>query len=257
MAEILTDRDESEPIATVTISNPERRNAVAHTSMEDLAAAVRELGAEDDVRCLVLTGEGEAFCAGADLGSAADAPTAERIDEGFHAAVRELLTCNVPVVAKVQGPAVGAGASIAAACDLVYAGESARIGFSFTKIGLTADSGATFVLPQLVGLQKAKELLLTGDILDAEEAAEVGLFTEVVADEDLDGYVRDRATEFANGPTEAYGAVRRLLLRANENSMEGQLELESREQARMFHTSDAMEGISAFVADRDPEFEGQ
>jgi len=255
MAEILTERDDVEPFATITISNPERRNAVAHAAMQDLAEAVEDLAAADDVRALVLTGEGDAFCAGADLGSAADVPTAEAIDNGFHAAVRAIMTAEVPVIAKVRGPAVGAGASIATACDLVYASEDATIGFLFTRLGLTADSGATYILPRLVGAQKAMDLLLSAEVLDAEEADELGLFTEVTAD--LDSRVRERATGLANGPTRALASVRRLVLRSNSNSLEEQLDLEAREQERMFQTSDVMEGISAFMGDREAEFEGK
>lgn len=255
MAEILTERDDEEPFATITISNPERRNAVAHEAMQDLAEAVEDLAAADDVRALVLTGAGDAFCAGADLGSAADVPTAEAIDNGFHSAVQAIMTAEVPVIAKVRGPAVGAGASIATACDLVYASEDATIGFLFTRLGLTADSGATYILPRLVGAQKAMDLLLSAEVLDAEEAEELGLFTEVTGD--LDSRVRERATGLANGPTRALASVRRLVLRSNSNSLEEQLDLEAREQERMFQTSDVMEGISAFMGDNEPEFEGR
>lgn len=257
MAEILVDHDDEEPIATVTISNPERRNALGGEGSEALAAAFRELDADDEVRCVVVTGDGDAFCAGADLASTGGEPTAQSIDRGFHAAVRGIMTCSKPVVAKVDGPAVGAGASIATACDFVYASESARIGFVFANIGLTADSGATFILPRLVGVRTAMDLLASADILDAEEAREVGLTTEVVPDGELDERVRERAVELANGPTRALAALRRLLLRSNANTLEEQLELESREQEIMFNTDDVVEGMTAFMEDREAEFEGR
>lgn len=259
MTDILVERDEAEQIATVTISNPARRNALDSAGSEALAAAFRELDADEDVRCVVLTGEGEAFCAGADLAGdeTSGEPTAQSIDRGFHEAVRQIMTCSKPVVAKVHGPAVGAGASIASACDFVYAGESARIGFVFANLGLTADSGATFILPRLVGVRTAMDLLSSADILDAEAADEVGLTSEVVADADLDERVRERAIELANGPTRSIAALRRLLLRSNTNTLEEQLELESREQEIMFHTDDVTEGMAAFAESRAPEFEGR
>jgi 2-(1,2-epoxy-1,2-dihydrophenyl)acetyl-CoA isomerase len=259
MTEILVDHDEEEPIATVTISNPERRNAMDSEGSMALAQTFRDLDADDGVRCVVLRGDGEAFCAGADLASTSGgATTAQSIDRGFHEAVRQLMTTSMPVIAKVQGPAVGAGASIATASDFVYTDESARVGFVFANIGLTADSGATFILPRLVGVQQAMDLLTSARILDAEEANEIGLTTEVLPDADaLDERVHERAVELANGPTRAIAAIRRMLLRSNANSLEEQLELESREQEIMFHTDDVEEGMGAFMENRDPEFEGK
>ncbi|AHG00292.1 enoyl-CoA hydratase [Halostagnicola larsenii XH-48] len=257
MTTIRTEIAEDEPYATVVISNPDRKNAVSEADTEELAAAFRELDANDEVRCIVLTGAGEAFCAGADLSSVGSTPTAESIDRGFHAAVGAIMTCSKPVIAKVDGPAIGAGASLATACDFVYAAESARIGFSFSSIGLTADTGATFILPRLVGVRTATELLMSGDILAAGEAADIGLLTEVVSDADIDERVRERATDLANGPTRVHASIRRLLLRSNANTLEEQLELEAREQERMFHTQDMMEGVAAFTEDREPEFSGQ
>lgn len=259
MTDILVDRNEAEQIATVTISNPERRNALDSAGSEDLAAAFRDLDADDDVRCIVLTGDGDAFCAGADLagGEMSGAPTAQSIDRGFHEAVRQIMTCSKPVVAKVSGPAVGAGACIATACDFVYADESARVGFVFASLGLTADSGATYILPRLVGVRDAMALLSSADILDAEAADEMGLTTDVVPASDLDDRVHERAVELASGPTRSIAALRRLLLRSNTNTLEEQLELESREQEIMFHTDDVSEGMAAFQESRSPEFEGR
>lgn len=258
MAEITVRRDEAEPIATVTIANPERRNAIGTAAATDIAAAFRELDADDEVRCVILTGEGDAFCAGADLAAQeSGTPTAESIDRGFHGAVREIMRLSKPVLAKVRGPAVGAGASIATACDFVYAGESARIGFVFTNLGLTADSGATFVLPRVVGVRRAFDLLTSADILDAEDAQAIGLTTAVVPENELDDRVRERAVELAHGPTRAYSALRQLLLRTNGNTLEEQLEAEARAQEAMFQTDDVVEGMSAFMADREPSFEGR
>lgn len=257
MGDIRTEHAEAEPVATVTIDNPSRRNAVSIADTKAIATTLSELGEDDSVRCVVLTGAGDAFCAGLDLAAATETePSAELIDRGFHAVVRELMTCSKPVIARLDGTAVGAGAALAVACDLVYAAESAEIGFSFSQIGLSADTGATFTLPRLVGVQKATELLYTGERLDADEAEAIGLFTEVVPDEELGALVDERARMLANGPTKSFSALRRLLLRSNSNSLEEHLELEAREQLRMFHTSDMMEGIAAFTEDREPDFTG-
>ena len=257
MAAIRTERHDDEPVATVVISNPERRNAVSREDTQELAATIAALDEDDDVRCLVLTGEGDAFCAGLDLTSVGGSPTAELVDRSFHAAVREIATCGKPVIARVDGPAVGAGAALAIACDLVYATESAELGFSFAKIGLTADTGATWNLPRLVGVQTAFELLATGRMVGAAEAAELGLVAEVAPADELDELVDERATELANGPTRALSSLRRLLLRANSNTFEEHLEREAREQIGMYHTNDVMEGVTAFTEGREPAFEGR
>ncbi|MFC3960265.1 enoyl-CoA hydratase/isomerase family protein [Halovivax cerinus] len=257
MGTIVTERLDDEPLARVVISKPERRNAVSRAETQELAATFRELDADDDVRAVVLTGEGDAFCAGLDLTSVGEEPSTGLVNRSFHAAVREIATCSAPVIARVDGPAVGAGAALAVACDLVYAAEDARIGFSFAKIGLSADTGATWILPRLVGVQTAFELLATGRIVDAPEAASMGLVTATERGDALDELVTSRAIELANGPTRALSAIRRLLLRANANTLEEHLEREATAQIEAYHTDDASEGIEAFVSDRDPDFRGR
>ncbi len=257
MGTIRVERHDDEPVATVVISNPERRNAISREDTQSLADAVREIDADESIRAAVLTGDGEAFCAGLDLTSVGGEPSADLVDRSFHAAVREIATCSVPVIARVEGPAVGAGASLAIACDLVYAATDARIGFSFTKIGLTADTGATWILPQLVGAQTAFDLLSTGRVLDAPEAAELGLVAETADPDALADLVDERAIALANGPTRALSSIRQLLLRANSNTFEEHLELEARAQIGTYHTDDSTEGIVAFSENRDPEFEGR
>ena len=257
MGSIEVERHEEAPYATVIITNPGKRNAISRDDTRDLAAAFRELDADDDVRAAVLTGAGDAFCAGLDLTSIGGEPTAELVDRSFHGAVREIATCAMPVIARVEGPAVGAGAALAVACDLVYAADDARIGFSFSRIGLSADTGATWTLPRLVGVQAAFELLATGRIVPAEEAAELGIVTEVLEPEGLDDRVHDRAVELSTGPTRALSAMRPLLLRANANTLEEHLEREAHAQIGMYHSTDATEGMAAFVEDRAPEFAGR
>ncbi|AGB15271.1 enoyl-CoA hydratase/carnithine racemase [Halovivax ruber XH-70] len=257
MSTIVTERLDDDPLARVVISKPERRNAVSRAETQELAATIRDLDADDGIRAVVLTGEGDAFCAGLDLTTVGEEPSTGLVNRSFHAAVREIATASMPVIARVDGPAVGAGAALAIACDLVYAAEDASIGFSFAKIGLSADTGATWTLPRLVGVQTAFELLSTGRMVDATEAASLGLVTETASGDALDELVTTRAVELANGPTRAFAAIRRLLLRANANTLEEHLEREATAQIEAYHTDDSSEGIEAFVADRDPDFQGQ
>lgn len=259
MGEIRTSIDE--PTATLTISNPDRRNAISFDMVTTIAETVRDLAYDDTIRCIVVVGDedGGAFCAGADLRSRGDRPAdpTAGTEPSYHRAVYEIMTAKKPVVAKIRGPAVGGGASIAAACDFVYADETARIGWVFARIGLTLDSGASFLLPRLLGYRRAIDILATGTILDAETALEDGLLTDVVPATELDDFVAERVEELAAGPTQAIGEMKRLLLRGDAQSLDEALYDESRAQALMFHTRDSSEGREAFLEERDPEFEGR
>ena len=244
-------------VATVTISNPERRNAMDAPASSAMADRVRELD-DDEVRCVVVTGEGDAFCAGLDMaGDMGGANPAEELETGFDAIARGLIRMEKPTVAKVPGPAVGAGASIAAACDFVYPADDAFFEWGFTNIGLAPDTGATDVLPRLVGTRTALGLLITGDRIDAAEAVELGVANEVVPGEELDGFVADRAETLAGRPTKAVAAARRLVYRSDHRSLEETLREEALAQEAMIQTEDFIEGVAAFMADREPAFEGR
>jgi len=245
-------------VATVTISNPERRNAMDAPASAAMADAVRELAHDDSVRCVVVTGEGEAFCAGLDLaGDMGGGSPAEELEVGFNAIARGLIRMEKPTVAKVPGPAVGAGASLAAACDFVYAADSAFFEWGFTNIGLSPDTGATYVLPRLVGTRTALELLVTGKRVDAELAVELGVVNHTVAGDDLDAFVDERAETLAARPTKAVAAAKRLVYRSSHRSLEETLREEALAQEEMIESEDFMEGVAAFMADREPEFEGR
>ncbi|WP_254839627.1 enoyl-CoA hydratase/isomerase family protein [Natronomonas marina] len=245
-------------VATVTISNPERKNALDAPASEAMAEEIRDLAYDDGVRCVVLTGEGDAFCAGLDLaGDMGGGSPAAELEVGFGAIATGLIRMEKPTVAKVPGPAVGAGASIAAACDFVYAAEDAFFEWGFTNIGLAPDTGATYTLPRLVGTRKALELLITGDRIDAERAVELGVANEVVAGEDLDAFVADRAETLAGRPTMAVAAAKRLVYRSDHRSLEETLREEALAQEEMIESEDFMEGVAAFMGDREPDFEGR
>lgn len=245
-------------VATVTMSNPERMNALSGPACEEMADSLRALAHDSSVRCVVITGEGDAFCSGIDLAGeiGAGGPAAE-LEGGLNAIATSLLRMEKPVVAAVPGPAIGAGASIATACDFVYAAKSAEFGWGFTDIGLAPDTGATYVLPRLVGMRTAMELLTTGRRVGASEAVDLGIATEAIPDTELDDVIAERVDMLCSRPTRAVGAAKRLLLRNTHRSLEEALAAETRAQEQIIETDDFSEGIRAFVEDRDPEFTGR
>lgn len=246
------------PVGTITISNPERKNAVDGPAAEAMAEHVNDLAHNDAIRCVVLTGEGDAFCSGLDLaGETPTASPAAELETGLNAIVRRLLRMEKPTVARVPGPAVGAGASLATACDFVYAVEGSFFEWGFTDIGLAPDTGATYVLPRLVGTRRALELLATGERVTASSAAESGLATEAIPEADFESTVEARIEELAGRPTKAVGAAKRLVYRSHGRSLEETLHEEALAQEAMIETDDAAEGISAFLEGRDPVFEGR
>lgn len=245
-------------VASVTMSNPERKNALSSAACETMAEHLRELAHDRSVRCVIVAGEGDAFCSGIDLAGemGAGGPAAE-LEGGLNTIASSLIRMEKPTVAKVTGPAVGAGASIATACDFVYASNTATFGWGFTDIGLVPDTGATYVLPRLVGQRTAMELLTTGRRVDADEAVELDIATEAVPASDLDELVNERCEMLLSRPTRAVGKAKRLLLRNTHRSLEEALTDEAQAQEQIVETDDFSEGIQAFVEGRDPEFTGR
>lgn len=256
MADIEVTRENE--IATVTISNPARRNAIDAEACEVMADELRALAYNNSIRCVVVEGEGDAFCAGIDLAEGiGDGGVMGELETGLNAIATVLLRMEKPTVAKVSGPAVGAGASIATACDFVYAAESAEFGWGFTDIGLAPDTGATWVLPRLVGVRRAMDLLVTARRVPAPEAVEVGIATEVIPDEEFTATVAERVAMLADRPTRAVAAAKRLVYRNWHRPIEEGLHAEARAQQRVAMTDDFSEGVMAFFEDREPEFEGR
>lgn len=245
-------------VARVTMSNPERKNALSGEACETMAEHLGELAHDRSVRCVIVTGEGDAFCSGIDLAGdiGAGGPAAE-LEDGLNAIATNLMRMEKPAVAKVTGPAVGAGASIATACDFVYAADTAQFGWGFTDLGLVPDTGATYVLSRLVGQRTAMELLTTGRRIDADEAVDLDIATEAVPATELDEFVNERCEMLLSRPTRAVGKAKRLLLRNTHRSLEEALANEAQAQEQIVETDDFSEGIRAFVEDRDPEFTGQ
>ena len=245
-------------IATITISNPARRNAIDAPAARTLADHVREVAADDAIRCVVVTGEGDAFSSGLDLaGDMGSGDPPQELEVGFNAVVKGLIRMPKPTVARVPGPAVGAGAAIASACDFVYAVEDAFFEWGFTNIGLGPDTGATYVLPRLVGVRQALELLITGERIDAERAVELGVVNEVIAADEFDDVVDERVEHLAGRPTRAVAAAKRLVYRSHHRPLEETLRAEALEQEALIESEDFGEGVTAFVEGRDPEFSGR
>jgi 2-(1,2-epoxy-1,2-dihydrophenyl)acetyl-CoA isomerase len=207
-----------------------------------------------------LTGEGKAFCAGQDLTEAMspDGPGIKRIvEEHYNPIILAIRSIEKPIVAAVNGVAAGAGANIAFACDIVYAAASASFIQAFSKIGLVPDSGGTFTLPRLVGMQLASALMITGDKLGAEDARGFGLVYKVFADEELLSQSIESALKISLMPTQAIGLTKRLLNKSWTNTLEAQLNLEGDLQVQSTLSEDYIEGVSAFLEKRKPVFKGK
>ncbi|QLH84401.1 enoyl-CoA hydratase/isomerase family protein [Halosimplex pelagicum] len=255
--------DVADGVATVTLDHPEMRNALTSGVATDLIAAMDEI--PDEARCVVLAGNGPTFCAGGDIDAMVDglegeAPAHERVErivEETAGAVRAVATCDRPTVAKIHGPAYGAGGALAVACDVLLASESASISFGFRQVGLNVDSGASHLLPRIVGENVAKELLFTGELIDADRAKEVGLFNHVYADEAFEGRVAGMVDRIASGPTVALKQSKRLVEQGTTSSLDEAIENEAAAQIVSASADDHEEGVRAFVESREPEFEGE
>jgi enoyl-CoA hydratase/carnithine racemase len=259
MPSFLTISD-NDAIRTVTMSNPGRRNAVPGSSWGELTDAFVEFETSAQ-RVLVLRGGDGDFCAGADMNkpstrspSAADTAARMRI---ISRAVTALHRLTKPTIAAVDGVAVGAGLNMAIGCDIVIATDTARFAEIFVKRGLTLDFGGTWLLPRLVGLQRARELALTGRVIGADEALDIGLITSVVSVEDLDTAVMSTATQLAAGAPLAQAMIKRALDRSSEMSFEQALAFEEQVQALLLASDDLQEGAAAFIEKREPKFKGR
>jgi 2-(1,2-epoxy-1,2-dihydrophenyl)acetyl-CoA isomerase len=256
---LIVERDRG--VVTVTMNRPERKNAANGTMWRELLAVFDDVSADRADRVLVLTGAAGAFCSGADLSDPSN--VAGRPGDPYLAQMRALGDVALrlhrlpkPTIAKVGGVAAGAGMSLAIGCDLVVASESARFSQIFAKRGLSIDFGASWLLPRLIGLHRAKELAFFADILTSAEAAEFGLVNRVVADDVLDEFVGAWARRLAEGPTLALSMTKTMLNQSMAASMEGALEDEARSQSVNFGTRDTREALAAFAQKRSPVFEG-
>jgi enoyl-CoA hydratase/carnithine racemase len=254
----------SDRVATVTFARHEVLNALTFDVYADLRDLLTELPHRDDVRVLILTGEGRGFCSGGDvheiIGALQKAGVRELLDftRMTGAVVQRMRECPVPIIAAVNGVAAGAGAVIALAADFRLLARSASLSFLFTRVGLAgADMGSAYLLPRLVGLGRATELLMLGDKIDSEEAARIGLATGVVEDGELSSRAADLAGRLAAGPSLAYATTKMLLSRELDMDLGGSLELEAMSQALLMTSDDHAEFYRAFTEKREPDWKGR
>jgi len=249
-------------IATLTLNRPEALNALSEDIRLGLHEAVTRLGKDSSVGCIVLTGSGRGFCAGGDVKSMAgrSARVFEERAEGLRRSGDIPMLMNSvpkPIIGMINGVAVGAGLSMAAACDIRIAARSARFGTGFIKIGLSGDWGGTWTITRLIGTAKARELFFTGDIIGADEAERIGLVNRVVDDAELHHTVMDMARRIAAMPPIAMGYTKRNLAAAETGSFADCLELETLHQARCSQTEDHREAVAAFKEKRKGVFQGR
>jgi len=250
-------------VTTVTFTRPDKLNALTFDVYADLRDLIVELPHRDDTRVLVLKGEGRAFCSGGDVNEIIGATLQMRPDELLSFTrmtgdvVRAMRESPVPIVAAIQGTAAGAGSVIALASDFRIVTRSASFAFLFTKVGLAGgDMGAAYLLPRLVGLGRATELLMLGDKIDAERADRIGLVTQLVDDDELDTATDALATRLAEGPAQAYSQTKALLTRELDMSLAAGVELEAVTQALLMKGDDYREFHAAFTGKRPPQWRG-
>lgn len=247
-------------LATITFNRPERLNALSAKLKSEFLQALRSLNREDsEARALLITGAGRGFCAGADLaeGGNENRDMGASLADTYHPFLTELANLRIPVVSAVNGVAAGAGMSIAISADIVIAAKSAYFLQAFVNIGLVPDAGSTFLLPRLVGLNRARSMMMLGEKVPADKALDWGLVYDVVEDDMLQETAKAVATKLANGPTVALGSIRHLLAQSLTNDYQGQLAAEANAQRVAGRTEDCVEGVMAFIQKREAAFKGK
>jgi 2-(1,2-epoxy-1,2-dihydrophenyl)acetyl-CoA isomerase len=256
--------DVADGVATITLNRPDAGNAIQPEQRDVIIELLDAADSDPDVRAVALRSQGRHFCTGADLGSIAGGSTGEprvgdgmrRIMHGAQRLIAAVLDCPKPVVAVVQGPAAGLGAHLVFACDLVVASESAYFLEPFLLRGIIVDAGGAYLLPRLIGLQRAKELAFLGDRLPAQDAKELGLVNRVVPADDLDAAAAELIRRLATSPTSALALTKRLFNRSLDSDRAGAFLEEAMAQELQSKAHDATEGVRAFGERRDPEFLG-
>jgi 2-(1,2-epoxy-1,2-dihydrophenyl)acetyl-CoA isomerase len=256
--------DVEDGVGRITLNRPDTLNAWNEQFGLDLRQVITEDAQDDAVRAVLITGAGRAFSSGADLKASGAGEVADdglpdvrkRLTELYHPILLGIRNLPKPVIAAVNGPAVGIGASLAFACDLILAADSAYFNLAFVNIGLMPDGGSTAFVPAAVGKARAFEMALLGERVQAPQALDWGLINRVVKAESLTDEAADLAQTMAKGPTKSYAGSKRALNRMLFPDLEGQLELEAEIQHELFRTKDVLEGVGAFVAKREAAFTG-
>ena len=257
-----------ESVGILTFNRPEKRNAMTTTMYRDIQKVFEEAKGRDDIKVMVITGNGPGFCSGSD----AELRLLPRIVDDRYVPVEKtrnelldpvmlslapaLYRLGKPSIAAINGVAAGAGLSIALLCDIRIASEKAKFGASWINVGLTPDVGATFSLPRIIGVDKALKFIFTGELIDANQAERIRLVTQVVAHDDLMKITMDLATKIARGPSVAIELAKRAVNESLVNNLESQLQFENYAQNTCFMTEDFREGVKAFKEKRQPKFKG-
>lgn len=247
-------------VAHILLNRPKVFNSFNREMAMAMQGALDQCRDDDEVRCIVIRGEGKAFCAGQDLQEVTDpnGPSLTSIvRDHYNPIIERIRKLNKPVLAAVNGVAAGAGANIALSCDVVVACESASFLQAFSKIGLIPDSGGTFFLPRLIGFQRASALMMLGDKVGAREAENMGMIYRAVSNEDFDATIEELANKLANLPTKGLAYTKLALNHSMQNDLTKQLALEEQLQTRAGSTDDYTEGVSAFLEKRKPNFTGR
>lgn len=247
-------------IATITLNRPDKYNACNREMALAVQDTLDECAVEDEIRCILLTGSGKAFCAGQDLQEVTDPDgpeLTEIVKNHYNPIIDRIRRLEKPVVAAVNGVAAGAGANIALACDIIIAKETANFIQAFSMIGLIPDSGGTYFLPRLVGFQKGLALAMLGDKVSAIEAEAMGMIYKYKPDAEFDEFVQMITEKLAKMPTRGLGLTKRAFNFGLTNDLKGQLEIEEILQTEAGMSHDYKEGVSAFLEKRKPEFKGK
>ena len=245
-------------VAIISLNRPDKMNALNGQMRAELPHAIK--AAEENARVIVITGAGRAFCTGQDLGDTGDATNLDlerTLRDEYGPMLESIYNCKLPTIAAVNGPAAGAGASLALTADVVIATDSASFLQAFTRIGLLPDAGGTWFMPRQMGMAKAMGAALFADKISARQADDWGMIWEAVADEEFDAHWRKRAAHLANGPTQAYRAVKQAIRGSFESDLPDQLATEAHLQGQCGKSRDFQEGVVAFMEKRAAKFEGR
>ena len=264
MSNQLVEYNLEQGILTLTLHRPDKLNSFTEPMARQLQDALTKAGNNDEVRCVLLTGSGKAFCVGQDLPEVVDRANEEEDFElgdtvrgSYNPIVKGIRHLEKPVVCAVNGTAAGAGANIAFACDIILASDDAVFVQSFSKIGLIPDSGGTFLLPRLVGLQQANAMYLLDEKITSQKAEEIGLVYKTVAGNSLMQKTQNICRKLASLPTKGFGLYKRAMNASMTNNLDEQLELEADLQSEAGRTADYNEGVEAFLEKRKPKFSGE
>lgn len=250
----------TEGVLTITLNRPDVLNACNRQMTDEIQDALKKAERDPNVRCIVLTGAGRAFCSGEDLKARQSAGTfgfESTLRDRYNPIVLKMRNIEKPVIGSINGVAAGAGMSLALACDIRIASEKANFIEVFVRIGLVPDAGSSYFLPRLIGLAKAYEMCFTGDSMNAEEALQFGLVNRVVPAEELESATHEFALKLAKGPTRAIGLMKRTINRGLSMELEQQLEYEVHSQETAGNTEDHKEGLAAFMEKRTPDYKGK